>query len=169
MHEGLENVITILIDSREQAPYSFAGLMDDISLVTTALTTGDYRVPFVSAAVSRKSLADLFSTILCAERRHRFTEELDRLSALEHALVVVEGMPWEYPESTATQRLVVRNKIARWQEDYPRVLWQFCAGRRDAEIATLDFLRWCKLESEMTYPTDPTNTTDTVAEDKSNG
>ena len=77
----------IVIDSREQLPYSFtlAGS------VVKALPAGDYSVVGYETrfAVERKSLEDFISSVV--HDRERFETELKKLVAYEHAWVVVEG------------------------------------------------------------------------------
>ena len=83
---------TIVIDSREQEPYSF-----DLRLagaVRRALKAGDYSVGGLEdqVAVERKTLDDFVSTVI--HRRRRFREELRKLSQYRAACVVVEaGLP----------------------------------------------------------------------------
>ena len=53
----------ILIDSREQNPYSFSGF--DVEPITTALPSGDYSLPGFTdrVAVERKELNDLLGCL----------------------------------------------------------------------------------------------------------
>ena len=79
---------TIIIDTREQEPYSF-----DPRLATAerrALTAGDYSVDGLEAcvAVERKTLDDFVSTVI--HSRERFRAELQKLAAYRAACVVVE-------------------------------------------------------------------------------
>lgn len=81
--------ITIIVDSREQKPYSF-----DPRLASTerrALPAGDYSVAGLEdqVAVERKSLDDFVSTVIHA--RNRFKRELQKLAGYRAACVVVEG------------------------------------------------------------------------------
>ena len=85
--------MTILIDRREQRPWSW----DGISSITTeraTLVTGDYTLEGFAdrIAIERKSLDDLVQTVIhAADRWH---DELRRLAAMEAACVVVEaGVP----------------------------------------------------------------------------
>lgn len=80
---------TIIIDTREQEPYSF-----DCRLAATvrrALPAGDYSLDgFESVvAVERKTLNDFVSTVI--HSRERFREELRKLAAYRAACVVVEA------------------------------------------------------------------------------
>lgn len=90
----------ILIDSREQHPYQFQGLISDarqgrrpitVRQEVRGLPTGDYSLEGCEAqiAVERKSAADLFHTL--GQGRDRFERELVRLADLPVAAVVVEA------------------------------------------------------------------------------
>ena len=77
--------LRIVIDSREQLPYSFG-----CQTVRKKLEAGDYSVEGYEhvMAVERKSLADFTNTVI--HDFSRFASELDRLAAYEFAVVVVE-------------------------------------------------------------------------------
>jgi ERCC4-type nuclease len=81
--------VTLLVDTREQEPYSF-----DARLVTVerrALPAGDYSVAGLEGvvAVERKTLDDFVSTVI--HSRPRFREELKKLEGYRAACVAVEG------------------------------------------------------------------------------
>lgn len=80
--------LTLVVDSREQAPYSFAGVAP---VVVAALPAGDYSILGHEQrfAVERKSLADLFGTVI--GDRDRFERELSRLATYDRAYLLVEG------------------------------------------------------------------------------
>ncbi len=80
---------TIVIDTREQAPYSFEPAR--AGSVRTALPAGDYSLAGLESvvAIERKSLDDLAATVI--HGRDRFHRELKRLARYESACVVVEG------------------------------------------------------------------------------
>jgi ERCC4-type nuclease len=75
----------IVIDTREQRPYSFEGS------VRKALPSGDYSIEGLEScfAIERKSLDDWVNTVL--RSRSRFTRELIRLRDYEFAAIVIEG------------------------------------------------------------------------------
>lgn len=81
--------IQVVVDTREQLPYAFDPRFFDVT--STALTSGDYSlVGFETrVAIERKSLSDFIGSITAG--RNRFFRELDRLSKLEFAAVVVEA------------------------------------------------------------------------------
>jgi len=80
---------TIIIDTREQEPYSF-----DPRLAATArraLPAGDYSVEGLEqrVAVERKSLNDFVSTVI--HGRARFQNELRKLAGYRATCIVVEA------------------------------------------------------------------------------
>lgn len=80
---------TIIIDTREQEPYSFDPRLAEA--VRRALPAGDYSVAGLETmlAVERKSLDDFVSTVI--HGRRRFREELRKLERYRAACVVVEA------------------------------------------------------------------------------
>lgn len=80
---------TIIIDTREQEPYSFDSRL--AAAVRRALPAGDYSVQGleVRVAVERKTLDDFVSTVIHARRR--FRDELQKLAEYRAACVVVEA------------------------------------------------------------------------------
>ena len=153
----LETPFVVVIDTREQRPFAFAGLRADARegnrplAVRTAVGTlgqGDYSVLGLEAqvAVERKSLADLYGTL--GGGRKRFERELERLAGLAWAAVVVEA-DWPtvlggHDRSRLNPKTIHRSVIA-WQQRYPTIHWWFCGDRRLAEITTFRILeRWWK-------------------------
>jgi ERCC4-type nuclease len=80
---------TIIIDTREQEPYSFDPRL--AATVRRALPAGDYSVEGLEerVAVERKSLDDFVSTVI--HGRARFRNELQKLAGYRAACVVVEA------------------------------------------------------------------------------
>jgi len=80
---------TIIIDTREQEPYSFDSRL--AVTVRRALPAGDYSLDgFESVvAVERKTLDDFVATVI--HSRARFCEELRKLAGYRSACVVVEA------------------------------------------------------------------------------
>lgn len=76
----------IVIDTREIEPYGF-----DCATVHRKLDAGDYSVDGLetTVAVERKSLKDFAGTVI--HHFERFAAELDRLSGLDAACIVVEA------------------------------------------------------------------------------
>ena len=77
---------SIVIDTREQRPYSFP-----CEIVNRALAAGDYSVAGLEerVAVERKSLHDFVNTVI--HDYGRFSRELLLLSTYDRACVVVEA------------------------------------------------------------------------------
>lgn len=143
----------VVIDQREKRPFGFAAVRADaregggvlaVPTATVLLPTGDYSLAGLEAevAVERKSIDDLYGTL--GGQRERFERELERLSAMRFAAVVVEAELSEVlgsppPRSQLSPKTVVRSVMA-WQQRYPRVHWWFCPGREVAEVVTLRIL-----------------------------
>jgi len=157
---------TILRDCREQAPWSFQGLSTDAGQGSRPLLVpvkwhslgngrGDYTIEGMDhpetgwrISIERKSLADLYGTIL--SRRERFVRELANLDRMEYAAVVVEAdwghvvnyTPEHWLDRQLTQaeqdyrRKTVVRSILAWQLRYGGVRWWLMPNRRAAEV-------WC--------------------------
>lgn len=169
----VKDVITapfiILVDTREQKPFTFRGMKTDANQGRRRLvvktewrclgnSSGDYSIDGLAGRcnVERKSAGDAQSTILGWHgRRERFVLELAALSEMECSAVVVEstfGGLIRAAESRGVrtkeenQKTLFRQVLA-WQQDYS-VPWVFCDGRRLAEIATYRILErfWRKVQ-----------------------
>ena len=82
--ESVSDVVYI-IDSREQAPYSFP------KSKVAMLKTGDYSTLGMEtiAVVERKSLQDALQSV--GKGRDRFERELKRMAEFEFAAIVIES------------------------------------------------------------------------------
>lgn len=147
----------IVVDTREQLPFSFGGLRADVSygagnsatliieLVTGTLAAGDYSLwGFTDqVAIERKSIADLFGTL--SQGRDRFVRELERMQdTLQFAAVVVEA-DWSEilnrpPLYSELPPKIVHRSVLAWQQRYPRVHWWMMPDRRLAEVTTFRIL-----------------------------
>lgn len=144
---------TVIVDTREQHPFSFTGFKADadkqyrplvIPIEQAGLPTGDYSLKGFEdrAAIERKGLSDAFSTF--TPPRDRFERELERLNAMEFAAVVIEAS-WPTiryhppPHSEFSPKSFFRSVIA-WQVRFPRVQWWTCETRTFAEHVTLRLL-----------------------------
>jgi ERCC4-type nuclease len=78
---------TIVVDSREQDPWTFPNLPSEVG----TLDTGDYSVRGLEHLISveRKSLSDLLGCI--GTHRDRFKRELQRLRGYRFRLLVIEA------------------------------------------------------------------------------
>ena len=80
----------ILIDSREQAPFTFTGY--DVDPETATLPVGDYSLPGFTdkVAIERKELNDLISCLMNGNR-DRFERELAKARHFDFFAVVVQA------------------------------------------------------------------------------
>ena len=131
----------IIIDSREQAAFSFTGY--DCQAEEGALTVGDYSLAGLTdkVAVERKSLPDL---VMCLGReRERFERELQRAAAFQAFMVVVEA-PWSDLASGNYRSQLSPNSacqtVLAFQVRY-RLSFLFAGSRAEAEGATFHYLR----------------------------
>lgn len=143
---------TVTIDSREQAPYGFTGIIADaaqhgrpitVPIEFATLRSGDYSIAGMHdlVAVERKSLADLYSTL--GQGRERFQREHERLAEFAFAAVVIEA-DWETilkhpPERSKLLPKTVHRTMVSWQIKYG-VPWLAMNGRRLAELTTFQIL-----------------------------
>lgn len=89
-HATAAELPTIIIDTREQRPYSFDGL----KVRRAKLPAGDYSIAGAELqfAVERKSMDDWVRTIIYEQAR--FRAELIKLAAYDRAYIVIEaGFP----------------------------------------------------------------------------
>jgi ERCC4-type nuclease len=134
----------ILIDTREQAPFTFSGTrFSQLEVVSQSLDTGDYSLAGLAdrVAVERKSLPDL---VLCLGReRERFERELQRAAALEAFCVVVEAS-WVDLAGGNYRSLMKPHaacqSVLAFTARY-RIPFLFAGGRAHAEDMTIGFLR----------------------------
>ncbi len=157
--------VPVVVDRREQLPFSFAGLSTDaregsrpLTVTTTpgTLPAGDYSLEgYVGRlAVERKSLSDLFQSL--GRERAREERKLARMDSGEHeyAAYVVEA-DWDAvllapPEFTRVRPKTIFRTVIAWQVRYPRVQWWFCPGRRFAEVVTFRLLeRFYKVTNKV--------------------
>jgi len=159
---------TIIVDTAEQAPYSFTGLRSDADKDYTSLAVdieyrclgrhpeslGDYSLVggVRRCHIERKSMEDCQSTILGFTDGHRarFERELQNLSQVECSMVLVEcsladlllhAPEWGKKTRQQNAKILFRSVLA-FQQDY-RVPWMFCDGRGLAEQSAYWFLhRW---------------------------
>lgn len=79
----------IIVDTREQTPYSFRAFPVEVEPGT--LTAGDYSIPGFTdeVAIERKELGDLIGCL--THDRERFTRELERLRGYKSAALLIEA------------------------------------------------------------------------------
>jgi DNA excision repair protein ERCC-4 len=152
----LPTPFTVVIDSREQANYTFQGLRADakqlcrplvVQTVVRGLRSGDYSLAGHenAIAIERKSLSDLYGTL--GKGRDRFERELARLAEMRLAVVMVEASWHEIltspPDRSRLNPKTVHRSVIAWQQRFPNVHWWTAGDRRLAEITTFRILeRW---------------------------
>ncbi len=156
------NPFTVVVDSREQAPFGFRNLTSDVGdgkrplIVSTekqGLKTGDYSIAGYEdqVAIERKSLSDFLGC--CGNDRKRFQKQLERLNEIKVAYVVVEaGWPSilaGHEHSRLNPKTVFRSVLA-WQQRLPGIHWMMCSTRSLAEVATFRILErfWKDLDRD---------------------
>ena len=135
-------MIEIVIDTREQHPFTFVPMVDVIACLGT-LPTGDYSLRGFESAVTveRKTLDDLIGCL--THDRSRFKHELERMRGFNSAAVVVEAPREMLLNGNYHSQM---RPASAWQsvvsimQEY-RLPFQFCDGREDAERFVYDFLR----------------------------
>lgn len=157
----LTTPFTIIVDTREQAPYHFCGIPDDrsgqtivVPITNKALPSGDYSIEGMESrvAIERKSHADFLGSI--GAGRERFQREMERLKDYEFAAVVIEA-DWNQlinlpPSSSQIPAKVVTRTIQSWSIRYG-VHFFTCMNRRHAELMTFRLLeRFWKIQQETT-------------------
>nr|NLI51195.1 hypothetical protein [Propionibacterium sp.] len=129
--------LEIVVDTREQYAYRFAG--QQVTTVKRALACGDYAVTVegrVVAAVERKSLADLVSSLLAGTLRYAVGD----LAALPRAAVVVEDRYSGVYRLDRVRPAVVADGLAELQVRWPTVPIVFAETRPLAEQWTYRYL-----------------------------
>jgi hypothetical protein len=130
-------VLEIAVDSHERYPWTFAAQQATTRRV--ALPAGDYAVASagrVVAAVERKSLQDLVSSLTTGRLRYSLAD----LAALPRAAVVVEDRWSSVFKLEHVRPSVVAEGLAEAQVRFPAVPIVFCETRLLAQEWTYRFL-----------------------------
>lgn len=151
-HPLVISPFSIVVDTREQAPYRFTGILEDrvkgqnegkeiiVHLEHYALRSGDYSIVGLEdvVAIERKSLQDFYGSI--SSGRERFEREIQRLyETHRYACVVIEGDYEDIanPESfTQVLPKTAFRTIQSWEIRYPTVHWRWLPNRRVCEVWT---------------------------------
>ena len=85
--------IEVLVDTDEQHPYAFHGLVRIGGTIRRALPAGDYSIAEAPdlLGVERKRVEELYTTVSNPSERLRFLRELEGLLAFPYRCLVVEG------------------------------------------------------------------------------
>ena len=133
---------TIVIDTREQRPYTF----DGVPTVRRALATGDYSVEGLESrvAVERKSKADAYQC--CGGKkganRIRFVACLERLAEIDRPAIVIECSFREFCRPPRRTRITPSQAVGSylsWSAKYRLPIF-WCPDRSYAERVTLRWL-----------------------------
>jgi len=133
-----ENEFVVVIDSREQKPYSFP-----CNMVKAGLETGDYSLLGYETriAIERKRPEEMF---LCVgKERKRFERELERFADFNYAAIVIEGnlenliQPSAF--STVSPKTVI-NSLVSWSVRFDVHVY-FCGTRNLARTLTYRLLQ----------------------------
>lgn len=140
--------LEIVVDSHERYAYTFS----DRQVVTTkqALHSGDYgilRHGTLLAAVERKSLADLVSSLTTGKLKYQLAD----LAALPRAAVVVEARYSEVFKLDRVRPAVVADGLAECQIAWPGVPIVFCDNRKLAQEWTYRFLAAAEVATDLEY------------------
>jgi hypothetical protein len=142
--------LEIVVDAHERYAWKFAG--KPVTTVSRALPCGDYGVTLgdrLVAAVERKSLADLTSSLTNGTLRFALTE----LAALPRAAVVVEERWSQVFKQAWVRPAIVADGLAELQIRWPNVAIVFCESRPLAEEWTYRYLAaavtWAETETAM--------------------
>ncbi|WP_165078599.1 MULTISPECIES: ERCC4 domain-containing protein [unclassified Desulfovibrio] len=134
----------IVVDSREQCPFTFSGpRYEGVEVVPGSLTVGDYSLAGLTdrVALERKELADLVQCL--GRERERFERELLRGMALDAFSVVVEASWADLAGGRYRSRLnphAACQSVAAFMGRY-RVPFLFAGSRAAAEYVAWSFLR----------------------------
>jgi hypothetical protein len=155
---------TILVDTAEQQPWTFAGFHADADqdarpmLVRTELqhlgpTHGDYCLKGFEGRchIERKGLGDAIGTFLASpgsDRRNRWDSTLQFLSGCEVAAVVIEGSLGKVLATIEARgqrpkpvlQKTLHCQVLAWMVDY-QLPFIFCDSRRLAELTTLTIFK----------------------------
>jgi ERCC4-type nuclease len=150
---------TVLVDTREQAPWTFQQIVIErrlwtITRIASTLATGDYTIAGCEdrLCVERKSAADLVGSVTAGNAR--FRREHERMQVVVEsggfACVIVEGSLsaiCDELDADAGRKVTsesVLGAVASWPQRY-RVPWFFAGDRRTAErLAFKIMLKWWK-------------------------
>lgn len=141
---GLED-LEILVDSHERYPFTFKD--QQAATRRASLTAGDYGVlrdGEVIAAVERKSLADLVSSLTSGKLRYQLAD----LVAVPRAAVVVEDRYSRLFRSEHVRPAVLADGLAECQLGWPSVPIMFLETRGLAQEWTYRFLAAARAAAE---------------------
>lgn len=133
--------ITIIVDTREQAPLEFWG--EHVTVERATLPEGDYSARGLEgfAAIERKSISDLIGSL--THDRERFKRELERLRTYAFRTLVVEGPMADIAAGAYRSRALpqsILGSVAALSVDFGLPVL-FCDDRRTAAFMVEKLLR----------------------------
>ena len=143
--------IILLVDRREQRPYTFSR-WPEVTVQRATLKTGDYTIKGYEdvVAVERKELNDLIACLM-GHNRSRFENELQRSALMDHFIVVVEASLEDIARHRYTSLMKPHAAIAsilalqlRW-----RIPFVFAGSRDGAQYITYHTLRLFLREQQL--------------------
>jgi DNA excision repair protein ERCC-4 len=143
----------VIVDTREQLPYSFQ-TYPDVDVHTGTLPTGDYSIPGFDdqIAIERKSLNDLIGC-LKGDGRIRFEKELARARHYHLFCVVVEAsfhhIGMKRYHSAMTPQAVFQS-LAAFHVRY-KIPFLFCGDRAGGQYQTYSLLSKFVYETEKRF------------------
>ena len=143
-------VLDIVVDVHERYAYGFSH--QQATTRKAPLRAGDYAVTDgddVIAAVERKSVEDLSSTLLSG----KMTYQLADLSSLPRAAVVVDGGYSKIFKLAHVSGATVAESLAEAQARFPSVPIVFCETRSLAQEWVYRWLGACRREHELRVAT----------------
>lgn len=161
---------TIVVDTNEQAPYTFTGIhvdsdrydrhwvvntttkplyLTDRKTITLRKGRGEYLKGLADYSIEgfesrvqieRKSRGDLYGTL--GQRRREFEAEIKRLCECDYAAVVVEAELSDMFQNPPPEMPVknIARTIMSWSIEYPQVHWFLMPGRRAGELCAFQLL-----------------------------
>jgi len=129
--------LEIFVDAHERYAYRFAG--QQVATTSRGLPCGDYGIIVdgtLVAAVERKSLPDLISSLTTGRLRYALGE----LAALPRAALVVEDRYSQIYKQDRVRPALVADGLAECQIRWPNVPIVFCENRSLAEEWTYRYL-----------------------------
>jgi ERCC4-type nuclease len=140
--------LNIVIDTREQRPYSFKGY--GCTCIRKTLKTGDYSLHGLEGeiVIERKSTADLYGSL--STGRKRFEEEFRRLQFINYPVLLIESSllnllnPFTFSKMKPA---AVIASITSWSIKYGVFLY-FACNRETSEMMVYKILSMYQMNKE---------------------
>lgn len=134
--------MTVIIDTREQTPYSFKWCDAHVPTERKALCAGDYSLVGHEKRISieRKTHADAFGSL--GRGRRRFRREIEILSQFEYSAIIIECSLQSFldaPPNSCLNPVAAINTLISWDVRFG-VRTIFAGSRGLAEIYTYRIL-----------------------------